>query len=185
MTTGLLGNRFIYNGLSELSTFRNAFMLEAKIFGWNETEQIDIIQYCLKDKALKVYKEMPQEDKDSMMKIWKEMERKSSKPKQYYLNLFYNRKINPGESVAAFCHAIQNLLEHGMPGLDVEARDELLKSRLMVNVPENTKNFLELMAEKKWSELVQIFDKQVDYKQMEQPQWEVSEINTINTNQRY
>ncbi|RMZ96863.1 hypothetical protein BpHYR1_020030, partial [Brachionus plicatilis] len=54
--------------------------------------------------------------------------------------------------------------DKGLPGLDVTVKSKLLKARLVSSVPETTKTFLELIADKKWSELIEIFENQVDYK---------------------
>ncbi|RNA43351.1 hypothetical protein BpHYR1_027320 [Brachionus plicatilis] len=51
-----------------------------------------------------------------------------------------------------------------MPGLEEAAKSSLLRARLIANVPENVKNFMELLSDKSWKELVAIFDKSVDYK---------------------
>ena len=88
----------------------------------------------------------------------------SARAPEYYLNLFYARKLRTNETIAAFCHDIQCTLEKGMPGINESTKFQLLKARLISVVPENVKNFLELLADKKWDEIVAIFDKSTDYK---------------------
>ena len=53
-----------------------------------------------------------------------------------------------------------------MPGLDTTARDRFLKARLIANVPESVKTFLEMMSDKTWAELYDIFSKSNDYSKM-------------------
>ena len=53
-----------------------------------------------------------------------------------------------------------------MPGLDTTARDRFLKAKLVANVPENVKTFLEMMSDKTWAELYDIFSKSNDYSKM-------------------
>ena len=64
-----------------------------------------------------------------------------------YLSVF-NRNLNQGETIASFCTVIQEYLDDELAKFDEYARDQLLISRLISNVPENVKNFLELMSNK-------------------------------------
>ena len=50
--------------------------------------------------------------------------------------------------------------------LDTTARDRFLKARLIANVPESVKTFLEMMSDKTWAELYDIFSKSNDYSKM-------------------
>ncbi|CAF0881342.1 unnamed protein product [Brachionus calyciflorus] len=86
------------------------------------------------------------------------------KSPDFYLNLFYARTLKQDESIATFCHEIEGLLSKDMPGLEKAFKSSLLRARLISNVPENVKNFMELLSDKSWKELFTIFDKSVDYK---------------------
>jgi hypothetical protein len=85
---------------------------------------------------------------DEVMKALKAGRKKSA---DYNLNLFNTRMLKPDETVAK-----------SMPGLEEDSKSSLLRARLMANVQE--KNFMELLSDKSWKELVTIFDKSVDYK---------------------
>ena len=94
------------------------------------------------------------------------------------MNQFCQRTMRPGETVSQYCHAIQKLLDRGCPGCEDNTRNRLL--RLVANVPEHVKNFIELQAGT-WDDIVKIIDKQVDYKTVEGPKLEVEEINYVDS----
>lgn len=159
------GNNIIYDGESaDFDDFLNAFGYDATMFGWNDEEQAKAIKFCLTDKALKEFKKLSDDDKKDINKIIKQLKETCTKTPEYYLNAFYTAALEPGESIAQFCQKLQILVEKGLPGLDETHRDKMLKARLIVNVPQHVKDFLELMSNKKWSELVEIFEKSNDYK---------------------
>ena len=129
-------------------------------------KKANAIVYCLKGKAKQVFKGMDTAKQADIKEVFKELTSKCSKSPDYYLNLFYNRTMKHGESVASYCYAIQELLDRAMPGLDTTARDRFLKARLVANVQESVKTFLEMMSDKTWAELYDIFSKSNDYSKM-------------------
>lgn len=159
------GNNIIYDGESaDLEDFLNAFGYDATMFGWSDEEQAKAIKFCLMDKALKEYRKLSDDDKKDINKIVQKLKETCTKTPEYYLNSFYTATLEQGESIAQFCQKLQKLLEKGLLGLQETHRDKMLKARLIVNVPQHVKDFLELMSNKKWSELVEIFEKSNDYK---------------------
>ncbi|CAF1017288.1 unnamed protein product [Brachionus calyciflorus] len=102
--------------------------------------------------------------KTDIDEIIKALKAGCKKSPDFYLNLFYARKLKPDESIATYCHEIEGLLSKGMPGLEEASKSSLLRARLIANVPENVKNFMELLSDKSWKKLVTIFYKSVDYK---------------------
>jgi len=174
------GNQVIYDGEGEFKSFKNAFMYDSLLFGWKEEQQVLAIEYCLKGKALKVFKSLDDSKRKSLTDIFKALEEKCSKSPDYYLNLFYLRKMNANETIASYCYAIQELLERAMPSLNEEDKEKFLKARLIANVPEHVKTYLEMLSDKSWRELCDIFNKSVDYKNMEnrEPDMEIkSEVS--------
>ncbi|CAF1081998.1 unnamed protein product, partial [Brachionus calyciflorus] len=71
--------------------------------------------------------------------------------------------MKPDESIATFCHDIEELLTKEMPGLEEESKSSLLRTRLIANVSENVKNFMDLLSDKSW-------------KQWDQPEEEVKSL---------
>ncbi|RNA29077.1 hypothetical protein BpHYR1_038437 [Brachionus plicatilis] len=76
------------------------------------------------------------------------------------------------------------ILDKGMPGLEPNGRSRMLMSRLVSTVPSHIKSFLELQSDKSWSDIVSVFDKSVDYKEMytgyfQQIKQEPMEINKM------
>ena len=108
-------------------------------------------------KAQRYYNELNATQKADVKEVFKKLP-------EFYMNLFYVRTLKPNESVSAYCNDIQHLLEKAMPGLEETTRDKFLKSRLISVVPESVKNFLEMLSDKTWAQLVAIFDKSTDYK---------------------
>ena len=121
--------------------YKNAFLYDACLFNWDEAQQVNAIVYCLKGKAKQVFKGMDAGKQKDIKEVFKELTSKCSKSPDYYLNLFYNRTMKYGESVATYCYAIQELLDRAMPGLDTTARDRFLKARLVANVRKISKHF--------------------------------------------
>lgn len=121
------------------------------------------LKYCLVGRALKEYNSVAS-SKKTMAEMTAHIRKACSKPTELYLNKFYSILQEPGESVAKYCLSIQTLLDKGLPGLEKTHREQMLKARLITVVPENVKNFLELLGDRSWDELVAIFEKQTDYR---------------------
>jgi hypothetical protein len=83
------GNQVINDGEGEFKSFKNAFMYDSLLFGWKEEQQVLAIEYCLKGKALKVFKSLDDSKRKSLTDIFKALEEKCSKSPDNYLNLFY------------------------------------------------------------------------------------------------
>ena len=134
------------------------------MFNWDRAAQVRAIECCLVGKALQIFNNLSQSQKTDIDEIIKALKTGCKKSPDFYLNLFYARTLKSDESIATFCHDIEGLLSKGMPGLEEASKSSLLRARLIANVPENVKNFMELLSDKSWKELVTIFDKSVDYK---------------------
>ncbi|CAF1093786.1 unnamed protein product [Brachionus calyciflorus] len=119
-------------------------------------------------------------DKTSIKSIFEKLKRGCVKSPEYYLNLFYSRQLKHEEKISTFCYEIEKLIDKGLPRLDEENRTRMLRSRLLSAVPETIKNYLELLSDKKWPEIVQIFDKTVDYKEIYQGKFQIKEEVDLN-----
>ena len=173
-----------YSGDNDFKVFKNTFLLDAEAFGWSHLQQAWTIRLYLSGKALKTYESLDSSDQKDFDKIFEALKKACSKSPQYYLNMFFNRKLNQGETIASFCTAIQEYLDDALPKVDEYTRDQLLISRLISNVPENVKNFLELMSDKLWKEPVIIFDKSMDNKKLVAQRFDLSEVNKIDYQSR-
>ena len=143
-----------YNGDSDFKVFKNTFLRDAEAFGWLDTQQARTIWLYPSGKAMKTYESLDSNDQKDLDKIFEALKKACSKSPQYYLNLFFNKKLNQGETINSFCKTIQEYLDDALPKVDEYTRDQLLISRLISNVQENVKNFLESMSDKSWKELV-------------------------------
>ena len=146
-----------YSGHSNLKVFKNTFLLDAEALRWSDSQQARTIRLYLSEKALKTYESLDSSYQKDLDKIFEALKKACSKSPQYYLNLFFNRKLNHGETITSFCTAIQKCPDDALSKVDEYTRDQLLISRLISNVPENVKNFLELMSYKSWKELVNMW----------------------------
>jgi hypothetical protein len=86
-----------------------------------------------------------------------------AKSTEYYLNEFFSRNRAPNESIAAYCYRVQELIDLAMPGLAQQSREQMLKSRLVTNVPAHVKAYMEMVKDCSWSKLFQLFDKTADF----------------------
>jgi len=170
MSRRVTGTPLVFDGeTDDVEQFLNTFSYEAIMFAWSEEAQAEAIKYCLTGKALRYYNDLNETDRKSIKAIKKKLKECLAKAPEYYLNLFYMRAVKPNESIASFCHAIQQLLDKGMPGLEPATKGRLLRSRLIAVAPENLKNFLEMLADKTWDEVVAILDKSTDYRAITAP----------------
>ncbi len=160
-----VNGRLQFDGEShDVESFLKLFVYEALMFSWDREAQVKAIECCLKGKALQIFNGLSASVKGDIDEVMKALKDGCRKSPDYYLNLFYMRVLKPDETIASFCHDIEFLLSKGMPGLEEASKSSLLRARLIANVPENVKNFMELLSDKSWKELVNIFDKSVDYK---------------------
>lgn len=180
-----MGNNLAYDGESGCyDDFVSAFKYDCIIYGWDIKKQAEAIEFCLVGKAKKAFDQMQAVDKEDIKKILDTLKGKCIKSPEYYLNLFYSRQLKQDEKIGDFCHDIERLLDKGMPGLELNGRSRMLMSRLVSTVPSHIKSFLELQSDKSWSDIVSVFDKSVDYKEMytgnfQQIKQEPMEINKM------
>ena len=51
------------------------------------------------------------------------------------LDGFHKRRLHPGEPISVYVHELKKLLDHAMPTLDTEARDQLLLHQFLAGIP--------------------------------------------------
>ena len=112
-----------YSGDSDFKVFKNTFLLDAEAFGWSDSQQARTIRLYLSGKALKAYESLDSSEQKDLDTIFEALKKTCSKSPQYYLNLFFNRKLNQGETIASFCTAIQEYLDDALPKVNEYARD--------------------------------------------------------------
>lgn len=182
-----VGNMLVFDGETEgeIDEFFNNFALEAMMFGWSEAEQAKAIRYCLKGKARRYMLELDETQQADIKEIEKKLRSCLSKAPEFYLNQFYKREVRGGESISSFCHCVQGLLEKGLPGLEKTIRDKLLRSRLLAVAPENLKNFLEMLSDRSWDEVVSILDKSNDYKLISSSQSQEEVVSLVSYRKQF
>jgi hypothetical protein len=80
---------------------------------------------------------------------------------------------------------VQGLLEKGLPGLEKTIRDKLLRSRLLAVAPVNLKNFLEMLSDRSWDDVVNILDKSNDYKLISLPQCQKEAVSLVSYKRQF
>ena len=184
MARNILGGAPTFDGQGNVEEFINLFGYESVMFKWDKAAQASAIKFCLSKKALRYYNELDASKKGDIDEIFKKLRQCCAKAPEYYLNKLYTRTLKADEPISSYCHDIQNLLEKAMPELNPETKGMMLRARLISVVPESVKNFLEMLSDKTWSELVAIFDKSTDYKAIIQSSSVPTEVE-INKSETY
>lgn len=148
----------------DVESFLRAFNYESLKYRWNTDYQAKAIKFCLSGKALRYYNELSAAEKLDIEVVKKKLTDCLSVAPEYYMGQFFTRSLNPNETISSFCHAIQTLLERGMPSLDDDTKTKMLRAKLIPVVPSYVKNFLEMFPEKSWDQIVLIFDRSTDFK---------------------
>lgn len=107
------------------------------------------------------YKTLNDTEKKDIELIKKKLRETCVLSSEHYLNKFHNRTLGPNEKIGQFCRVLEGLLDKAKCTGDM--REKLLRWRLISVVPESTRQFMELLSDKSWDELVTIFEKQTDY----------------------
>ncbi|CAF0846861.1 unnamed protein product [Brachionus calyciflorus] len=111
--------------------FYKAFGYDAAMYVWDRFQQAEVIMFCLSGKALIVYKSVSEADRNDIGRIFAKLKETCFKPTEYYLNLFYTRALNPGETLASFARDLERFVDKDLPGLEANIKSKLLKARLV------------------------------------------------------
>ncbi|KAL5503384.1 hypothetical protein EMCRGX_G010323 [Ephydatia muelleri] len=103
--------------------------------GWNDAVKAAKLPTLLDGEALAVWLEL---DED----VQKDYKRAKQKivdvlmPTEFVtLDKFHNRRLLPGEALSVFVDDLKKLLSHAMPGIEANAKDQLLLHQLMAGLP--------------------------------------------------
>ena len=154
----------IYDGGKDIDDFLTVFGYESEMYGWDAEARARAIKLCLKGKALAVYNDLDETKKANIAEIEKALRAGCVQPPEVYFSEFYNRTLRPGEKLGEYCRALEKLVDKACPGCEERVRSSMLRSRLISVVPNDVKNFMELINDKTWSELVKIFEDQNEYR---------------------
>lgn len=163
----------------DVETFIKDFSYEAELYGLDVEAQARTIVHCLSGKALVAYKTLNDTEKKDIELIKKKLRETCVLSPEHYLNKFHNRTLGPNEKIGQFCRALEGLLDKAKCTGDM--RETLLRWRLISVVPESTRQFMELLSDKSWDELVTIFEKQTDYN-FHKPSSDYVDVNRISAN---
>ena len=103
--------------------------------GWNDAAQAAKLPTLLDGEALAVWLELD-EDEQKDYKGAKQKIVDVLMPTEFVtLDKFHNRRLLPGEALSVFVHDLKKLLSHAMPGIEANAKDQLLLHQLMAGLP--------------------------------------------------
>ncbi|KAL5500252.1 hypothetical protein EMCRGX_G011777 [Ephydatia muelleri] len=103
--------------------------------GWNDAAKAAKLPMLLDGEALAVWLELD-EDEQKDYKGAKQKIVDVLMPTEFVtLDKFHNRRLLPGEALSVFVHDLKKLLSHAMPGIEANAKDQLLLHQLMAGLP--------------------------------------------------
>eukprot|EP00731_Ephydatia_muelleri_P010647 Em0005g1233a len=103
--------------------------------GWNDAAKAAKLPTLLDGEALAVWLELD-EDEQKDYKGAKQKIVDVLMPTEFVtLDRFHNRRLLPGEALSVFVHDLKKLLSHAMPGIEANAKDQLLLHQLMAGLP--------------------------------------------------
>eukprot|EP00731_Ephydatia_muelleri_P013328 Em0007g638a len=101
---------------------------------WDDDTKAVKLPTLLEGEALAAWLEISTEAKETYAKTKKELLTALSSTSFNILEKF-QRKMFPGEALPVFLHDIKQLLEQAMPGLDAEAKEQLLLHQFVAGLP--------------------------------------------------
>ena len=102
---------------------------------WDDDTKAVKLPTLLEGEALAAWLEISTEAKETYAKTKKELLTALSSTSFNTLEKFRQRKMFPGEALPVFLHDIKQLLEQAMPGLDAEAKEQLLLHQFVAGLP--------------------------------------------------
>ncbi|KAL5493255.1 hypothetical protein EMCRGX_G014404 [Ephydatia muelleri] len=103
--------------------------------GWNDAAKAAKLPTLLDGEALAVWLELD-EDVQKDYKGAKQKIVDVLMPTEFVtLDKFHNRRLLPGEALSVFVHDLKKLLSLAMPGIEANAKDQLLLHQLMAGLP--------------------------------------------------
>ena len=101
-----------------------------------ESKVAAIICTCVKGDAAEIVGVMPDDDRKDLNKIKAELRKQFDRRNKTQIQReFYNRKLESGESNGKFVWSLRQLAEVGFPNLETTARDQIIKSQFMNDIP--------------------------------------------------
>ncbi|KAL5516905.1 hypothetical protein EMCRGX_G002349 [Ephydatia muelleri] len=102
---------------------------------WDDDTKAMKLPTLLEGEALAAWLEISAEAKETYAKTKKDLLTALSSTSFNILENFRQRKMFPGEALPVFLHDIKQLLEQAMPGLDAEAKEQLLLHQFVAGLP--------------------------------------------------
>lgn len=102
---------------------------------WDDDTKAVKLPTLLEGEALAAWLEISTEAKKTYAKTKKELLTALSSTSFSILEKFRQRKMFPGEALPVFLHDLKQLLEQAMPGLDAEAKEQLLLHQFVAGLP--------------------------------------------------
>lgn len=146
-----------YDGTSDPAEFARIYSMQAVIFKWSNDEKKENLSLYLTGKAKRLY--------DSTLKSMKTvgdmltgLQEAFAKPQDKLVTEFYTTSRREEESILTFANRIQELLLKAIPGLDNKAKDALLRTKLVENLPAKLRQMMNQNSNMSWDDLLECLD---------------------------
>ena len=151
----------VFDGSKDPKEFIRLFKITALMNEWDAAKQLEVIELFLKDKALRYYNALTV--KTNISHVFTELIAKCTPSNETFLTSFYNRKLNPQESITVFATDIQNLLFKALPTLSAAEQSTMLRKRLCDECPPQLRATIHFSAEKSWDDMLACLEKAMPY----------------------
>ena len=125
------------------------FEICSKANRWNAGKMALKLPTLLEGEALASWLELTEEEQKSYEESKKKIVAKMTPAEFVSLDEFHLRKIRPGESLSLFLHDLKRLLDQAMPGLEANAREQLLLHQFMAGLPDTISSQLRATGDTK------------------------------------
>ena len=124
-----------YDGIVDLSIFKNRFEAHAQEYNWNLIAQANKISLFLKGKAAEVYDKLPQVDRFPIEKVWATFAAHFQPSENEWLARLESLLPLPNQSTREFATKLADYYDRANPKADPSQRNRNLKNKLKSLIP--------------------------------------------------
>ena len=102
---------------------------------WNDGTKAVKLPTLLEGEALATWFSLDEEDQKNYDEAKAKLIKILSPTEFLTLDQFHRRKLAPGEPLSVFVHDLKKLIQHAMPTIPHEVRDQMLLHQLLAGLP--------------------------------------------------
>jgi hypothetical protein len=106
----------VYDGTTSASDFERSYKIQALVHGWDDAKTLANIPTFLSSKGLREYNKLT--SKNTLKEVFDGLKKGCALSPDIAINMFYEIKRKPGESVSKFAQELQDMLKIALPGID-------------------------------------------------------------------